>query len=346
MKILIVKTSSIGDIIQSFHVLNYLKSKHENLEIDWVVEDGFSDIVKAHPLVNNIISLNTKKWKKNLFKLNTIKDICVAIKNLRKEKYDVLFDLQGNIKSSLVCFFSKAKRKVGFGAQSVPEKINLFFVNQRINVYNSLNIRLQYLFLVQKYYNDVNNFCIKPVDFSSSDEIASFKSDESKNIVVSIGSNWFSKMLDLKDLEEFLLCIKKKFKATFLFVWNTEEELKKVKALKKHIDSSYIIPRMSLIDIQKLLKESSVLISMDSSILHLCGTTNTASFSIFGPSSSFIYKPLGNIHYSYQGTCPYNVTFIKRCKYLRNCKTAYCIKKIDVDDLFNRFSDFFIKLNS
>lgn len=343
MKILIVKTSSIGDIIQSFHVLNYLKNKHQNVEIDWVVEERFSDIVKAHPFVNKVILLDTKKWKKSLLKLKTLKDICCSIKNLRKEKYDVLFDLQGNFKSSLVCFFSRAKSKAGFGIKSVSEKVNLLFINHRINVYNSLNIRQQYLFLVQKYYQDTIDFTINPFDFHSDNEIDSlFKL---KQIVVSIGSNWFSKKLDLKDLKEFLLRINKKFNASFLFIWNTEEELDQVKELNEHINSSYIMPRMSLVDIQKLLKESLILISMDSSILHLCGTTKTPSFSIFGPSSSFIYKPLGEIHYSYQGTCPYNITFIKRCKYLRKCKTAYCIKKIDMDDLFNKFSDYYIKLN-
>jgi heptosyltransferase-1 len=78
-------------------------------------------------------------------------------------------------------------------------------------------------------------------------------------------------------------------------------------------------------------------IAMDSAALHLCGTTLTPSFSVFGPSAASIYKPLGSQHTHVQGFCPYKQEFIQRCPLLRTCKTGACIKNLQAEELFQHF---------
>jgi heptosyltransferase-1 len=79
---------------------------------------------------------------------------------------------------------------------------------------------------------------------------------------------------------------------------------------------------------------------MDSATLHLCGTTSTPSFSLFGPSSASIYKPLGEHHVAFQGSCPYGRTFVKRCPILRTCKTGACMKDLTAKRIFQDLEKF------
>ena len=86
-------------------------------------------------------------------------------------------------------------------------------------------------------------------------------------------------------------------------------------------------------------------ISVDSAALHLCGTTTTPSFSLFGPSSALAYRPLGSKHDAFQGTCPYGTTFDKRCPSLRTCETGACLKEVSPDVLFGQFQQFWNNLS-
>jgi heptosyltransferase-1 len=83
MKVLIVKTSSLGDIIQSFGVLDYLHNKFPGVEVDWVVESSLQSIVSAHPLVHKAIPVDTKSIRKKW------SGIVAAIKTLREQQYDL-----------------------------------------------------------------------------------------------------------------------------------------------------------------------------------------------------------------------------------------------------------------
>ena len=80
-----------------------------------------------------------------------------------------------------------------------------------------------------------------------------------------------------------------------------------------------------------------MVIAMDSLPLHLAGTTETPTFSIFGASSANKYKPKGKKHLAFQGTCPYKRTFERRCPVLRTCSTGACIRDLHGEELFHYF---------
>ena len=99
-------------------------------------------------------------------------------------------------------------------------------------------------------------------------------------------------------------------------------------------EKSTLLPKMTLPVWQRLMCEMDLICTVDSSALHLAATTNTPTYSFFGPSSSSIYKPVGDSHNSIQGPCPYGKTFAKRCPALRSCKTGACLKGLKIKELF------------
>ena len=346
MKILIVKASALGDIVQAFPVLTYLKSRFPDAEIDWVVEKPFADLVKAHPLVHRVIGINTKKWRSALFSKDVWQEMTTFVKELRQHTYDAVFDLQGNVKSGLVTALCKSPKKVGFGRRSAPERLNILFTNERFNPPIGQNIREDYLFLARSTYGDTSTAEEDDVQLrTSSDDkkaieriLSASAIQGGMKVMVCPGSAWPNKQVSEQCLVDFLKAMTKKRQGHYLFAWGSNEEKAMAGRLHAHFpENSVVMDRVSLPALQNLMGRVDLVVAMDSLPLHLAATTGTPTFSVFGASSANKYKPIGKQHRAFQGPCPYGRTFVKRCPVLRTCPTGACVKDINGDALFEFF---------
>lgn len=354
MKILIIKTSSLGDIIHVFPVISYLKSIFPASDIDWVVEVPFEDLVRSHPGINRVITVHTKKWRRAPLKKESLQEIKHAYKQIGETVYDVVFDLQGNIKSGILTACSKAKKKVGFGYQTVPEWPNLLFTNQRYNPPRRQNIRADYLFLAQSVFgtheSKKDNVQLL-TDALQQNKIQTLLASPflqgGMRVVVCPGSNWSNKQIAIPTLRSFLKRLETEHGSRFIFIWGTEEEKEVATRLSyDFLKTSVVCDRLPLAALQNLMNQADLVIAMDSLPLHLAGTTSTPTYSVFGASSANKYQPIGELHHAFQGVCPYSQTFEKRCSLLRTCKTGACIKEIEEHVLYQHFSAWWHKHQS
>jgi heptosyltransferase-1 len=332
-RILIVKSSSLGDIVQSFIVLNDLKRRFPKVEIDWAVEAALSPIIAAHPLISRAIALDLK-GRKNLFQ---------GLKSLRKEKYDIVFDLQANCKSGTLTLLARGKVKVGYGFHSVREWPNILATDVRFEVSKQQNIRLFYLELIEKYFqsslsreSEGVRFKIEDAERQKIDRILSTL-NSGVRIMVCPSSRWHNKQLKESTLIDFLQKIENHYHCQFLLIWGDEASKTQASALAKHLKNAWVIEKLPLPTWQNLMSEVHLVIAVDSSALHLGATTSTPTFSIFGPTHPNIFKPIGEKHFALQGPCPYGRTFEKQCPALRSCPTGACIKELKAEWLFQVF---------
>lgn len=349
-KILLVKTSSLGDIVHTYPVVGYLRKKFPSAQIDWVVEAPFADLVRSHPDVNRVLTVSTKQWRKNIFCRETWQSIAQFRKDLQDEQYDAVFDLQGNIKSGLITSLANSSCKVGFGRESVPEWPNLLFTNHRFNPSSNGNIRHDYLSLVALFFKEQvpleDSHVVLKISESERAVLNSLCIPQ-PSVVVCPGSAWRNKQLTPETLTNFLKLLRDDMKCHFLFVWGSNEE--KEFAAKLHqefADHSQVIEKMNLPMLQNLMGRCDLVIAMDSLPLHLAGTTNTPSFSVFGASSAAKYKPIGTQHHALQGQCPYGRKFEKRCPILRTCPTGVCIRDLHAQELFAAFKPWWTNLEN
>lgn len=346
MRILIVKSSSLGDIIHTFPVIGYLKNKFPDASIDWIVEKPFAELVKAHPYINRVLTIDSKKWRRSLYKLETIDEIRAFKRAVQEHEYTIVFDLQGNLKSGLATWLARSPVKVGFAKAAVPEWPNLLFTNTRYTPPVEQNIRSDYLYLVQHHYHDEGSTVSDQVTLKITPDqeteverlLAHPHLSGKQKIMVCPGANWPNKQISLDTLMRFLAKIHQHYPAGFILAWGTPKEKMGVEEIQKHLsDCSIIIPRLPLAVLQNMMAKVDRVIAMDSLPLHLAGTAGTATYSIFGPSLASKYKPLGVQHRAFQGNCPYGRTFDKRCPVLRTCPTGACIRAITPDLLFQDF---------
>lgn len=347
MRILIVKMSSLGDIIHAFPVLQYFKQCEPQCTIDWVVERPFVELVRAHPLIHQAIPVETKKWRSQLLKRSTWQEIMKFRRELRKTKYDLVLDLQGNVKSGFVTSFAKSSSKVGFNYAAVPEWPNLLVTNQKYHPPSGKNIREDYLFLAQsaiRRFMPYDQLTGVQLHLSLQEKIQlqpvldEMKNYQGLKVLVCPGSNWTNKQLSLIALQSFLQCFLRQFHAHFFLIWGNELEKSMAEELMKALPhKSSLINRLSLPALQNLMGQVDLVFAMDSLPLHLAGITSTPTYSIFGASSARKYQPIGEKHHAFQGVCPYGKTFEKRCDILRTCKTGACVKQLQGEELFNHF---------
>ncbi|HZX32846.1 MAG TPA: lipopolysaccharide heptosyltransferase I [Rhodocyclaceae bacterium] len=102
MRILLVKTSSLGDVIHNLPVVSDLKRSRPDAVIDWCVEENFAAIPRLHPGVSRVIPVAIRRWRKKLLDRGTWAEIGAFRNDLRTEPYDVILDTQGLVKSALV----------------------------------------------------------------------------------------------------------------------------------------------------------------------------------------------------------------------------------------------------
>jgi heptosyltransferase-1 len=325
MHFLIVKTSSLGDIVQSFDLLVYLKTKFPNCLIDWVVERRCSEILKAHPYVNNVIEIDSKKL--------SISELKKTIGHLRAKKYDVVFDIQANIKSGIVLFFTKAKEKVGF--KKVAEWPNLLFTTKKMAITEGLNIRQDYVNVAKMYFGDQESLISQQMPLlkilekenEAIDDQLKVAKDKIK-ILVAPGSRWDNKCLDRGRLLAFLKSYSSK--AFFFLSHGSDSDLRDCIYIHEHIkEQSCLLPKSSLASLQNMMSKVDLVIAVDSLPLHLAATTNVKTLSFFGPSSLKKFAPQGANHTSFQGQCPFKVAFEKRCPKLRKCDFGDCTKDLN-----------------
>lgn len=333
MHFLIVKTSSLGDILQAFPVCRYLRHHFPKATIDWVVETPFKELLVANSMVNGVIPIASKRWRNQLFSLKTWKEMGAFRRQLREKTYDVAIDLQGNVKSSLVLAMVKAKNKIGFGRKTVPEWPNLLFTDHRFNPPQGQNIREDYLFLAKAFFQkEAPPFSGIKLEITE-EENQTLKSlvEARKNhykILVCPGAAWANKQMHPQHLLKVLYQLQVE-NPYFFFLWGTEAEKRLAAQLASYFPSNgMLLERLTLPLLQNLMGKMDLVIAMDSLPLHLCGTTSTPTLSFFGPSSALKYRPPGDQHRTIQGSCPYGMTFEKRCPKLRTCETGACIKNI------------------
>ena len=102
MKILLVRVSSLGDVLHNLPMVADILAHHPGAQIDWVVEEGYVSLVRLNPHVHRIIPFALRRWRKSLSDSATRLELKNFWRSLRQERYDVVIDTQGLIKTGII----------------------------------------------------------------------------------------------------------------------------------------------------------------------------------------------------------------------------------------------------
>src|SRR3990172_10587235 len=98
--ILLVKTSSLGDVVHNLPVVGDIRAAYPDAVIDWVVEEGFAAIPPLHPAVRSVLPVAIRRWRSLLLRRRTHGEVRTFLRRLRAQAYDAVVDTQGLLKSA------------------------------------------------------------------------------------------------------------------------------------------------------------------------------------------------------------------------------------------------------
>ncbi len=138
MRILIVKTSSLGDVVHMLPAITDAARAIPNLTVDWVVEENFQAVPSWHPNVNQIFPVAIRRWRKCLLSPTTFKEIKNSRNQIRAIEYDAIIDSQGLFKSSILTHWANGPR-FGYDKNSAREPMSRWAYDQHLNVSRELH---------------------------------------------------------------------------------------------------------------------------------------------------------------------------------------------------------------
>src|ERR1043166_3786388 len=150
MRILIVRLSSIGDIVHTLPSLAAIHAALPDAEISWVVERRSAEILRSNPILDRLIEIDTKALRRGLMSGETLRAPRQQLRLLRASgAFDLALDFQGLIKSAMIARLSGARRVYGFAREALREPASRLLLNQTVNIPKGVHVIRKNLTLVE-----------------------------------------------------------------------------------------------------------------------------------------------------------------------------------------------------
>lgn len=278
MRILIVKTTSLGDIIHTFPALTDALKAIPNLTVDWVVEKPFADVVAWHPAVHKAIPVSVRQWRKNPFSKETWHAVQDLIKQLRSDRYDYVIDAQGLIKSAVIGRFATGQR-VGFDKDCARESIAALFYQHKISVDKKAHAVTR----IRQLFAKVLGYELTPeIDYGLS-RIPAGKSFEHPTVLLLHGTTWRTKHWpDIYWKKLALLLTENNIDVKC--VWGNDAEKKRAEFICQGLTRAQVMPKLSLNEVASLIQGVHAVAAVDTGLGHLSEALHIPTVSLYGPS--------------------------------------------------------------
>lgn len=149
MRILIVKLGAIGDVVHTLPAVAALRAHLPTAHLAWAVErGGAARLLAGTPVVDEVIELNLRGWRKSLMNLETQLEIRQAMHRLRQQGFDLALDFQGLLKSAMVARLARIPRRIGFCRAALREPAAALMMNELVEVDDRQHIIRKHLQLV------------------------------------------------------------------------------------------------------------------------------------------------------------------------------------------------------
>ena len=339
MRVLIIKTSSLGDIIHALPVLDFLHKASPGIEIGWVVDENFKELLLGNPLLHRVHIVDSRKWRKHPFSAQTPLEVSRLWREIRESGYDTVFDIQGNLKSALIGVASGVKRRIGFPVERLQEKVNAWFTTDKspyspednhahLRCLSAVNVPFALPYREMELISEIST---NPDDDKFIEELLADITGE-KKILFHCGTTWQTKFWHHDGWVELGGRLTTRFPdAAILFSWGSDAEKKMAAEIASNIGrQAVVIDRYPLKKFASLLKQVAVVVGADTGPVHLAAAVGTPTVSFYRASDGSESGPRGNRHVIVQSKMPCTRCFRTSCE-----KDAECRESITVDELFN-----------
>jgi len=344
LKILIIKLSSIGDVVQTLPALRTLRSaldkRSEGGEIDWLVEEPSSSVLRNNPLIDNLFVVSKNGWRRE-----SRANIRTA-RQLAARRYDLVMDFQGLFKSAVWAVAARGKRVIGFANS---RELSSLALSEKAPAYDpERHAALRYLDLVNAAMGEKAAAEEKDVDFplyvedEAIDEVLELLGRlgagnraggagndlEKPFFIIVPRSRWKKKLWDDEKFIKLGRSITKKYGLEALLV-GAKADKRAIEYIKKGMGARAhnLAGMVDLSGLAALMRLARFCVTLDSGPMHIAVAAGTPVVALFGPTAPWRTGPIGTGHIVVRKGLECSPCFRKKCSDPR------CMKEISVDDV-------------
>ncbi len=279
MRVLLVKTSSLGDVVHTLPALTDAQHAIPGIEFDWVVEEGFAEIPAWHPAVSQVIPVAIRRWRKHPLQALRSGEWSRFKSRLRETRYDLVIDAQGLVKSAWLTRYVKAT-VVGLDRESVREPLASRFYDRRYAIARD-----------QHALERVRQLFAQALGYVAPETVADYGLDrnqlatpgEQPYLLFLHGTTWPSKHWPERYWRELAERMSE-FGWSIRLPWGNADEKARAERIADGLASVSVLPKLNLGGIAKVVAGARACVAVDTGLGHLAAALDVPSISLYGPT--------------------------------------------------------------
>jgi heptosyltransferase-1 len=277
-RLLIVKTTSLGDVIHNLPVINDIRTLLPEIRIDWVVEESFADIPRLHPTVDTVLTVAMRRWRKQVFSVNTWHEVSTLKQQIQSQTYDFVLDTQGLLKSALITRLANAPRH-GYAAKSAREPLASYFYDVRHIVSKDQHAVARIRQLAAQALGYALPRSLPDYGIEASAHEADLELP-ARYIVGLHGTSRDSKLWPV----EHWIALGKYFSGkglSLVLPWGSQAEYERATHIAVNTPQTIVLPRMRLQALASIIASAQAAIGVDTGLMHLAVALKKPSIAIY-----------------------------------------------------------------
>jgi heptosyltransferase-1 len=305
MRILIVRLSAMGDLVQTLPALTDAAKAIPQIRFDWVVDEAFAQVPSWHSHVENVFPTALRRWGQNWGATYKSGELQTLLKRLRATNYDMIVDVQGGFKSAIIARFAKGQH-AGHDSRGVHDWGAQFFYQRQFAVPKGMHsiARMRRLLSASLGYK----FHDADIDYGIVlGRLEASKLDLPKPYLVFIHStSWASKVWPEHYWQELLRLVTT---AGFYVIlpWGDEGERQRSERIAAGNTRAVVLPQLSISQKAAIIKGAQGTVGLDTGLSHIAAALNIPSVTIYGATDPRLVGATGKqqLHLTSQFECLY-----------------------------------------
>jgi lipopolysaccharide heptosyltransferase I len=339
MKILFIKLSAIGDVVQTLPALEAIKKTFPDGEIDWVVEEAAAGILEGHPLIRRLLVSRRKTWMDMLKSPRTFfegfRNTFRFFRELRSARYDIAIDFQGLFKSGILIGLARADRKIGFDK---TREMSSLFLNEKLPPYDIEKHAVERYLDIARYLGakHPSPSCTLPVERETAvmkERLKTLGKDGRKVVVINPVARWTTKLWEEWKFAELADSLVAEKNAVVIFTGGTHDQAvadRILSAMKRRAENW--TGKTGLRELAALAALSDLFITTDTGPMHLAAAAGARVLALFGPTAPWRTGPYGPGHIVVRTGIDCSPCF------KRTCDDVRCMRGITVEEVMQKIN--------
>lgn len=310
MRVLIIKTSSLGDVIHTLPALTDAAHAIPGIRFDWVVEEGFAEIPSWHPAVDQVIPVAIRRWRKNVWQTIKSGEWKAFKQRVRERKYDLVIDAQGLVKSAWLTRYVKAP-VAGLDRYSAREGWASRFYDRRLSVATGQHAveRVRQLFAMALAYDlpeGIGNYGL---------DLERLQLPPAAPYVVFLhGTTWATKHWPEAYWRELAERMGRR-KLEVRLPWGNPAEKARADRIAQGLNNCQVLPKLNLAGVARVLAAAKACVAVDTGLGHLAAALDVPTISLFGPTNPGLTGAYGRTQIHQASDWPCAPCLQKKCTY-------------------------------